>query len=152
MTTRRLALSLSLALACNKPAPAPTPAPTPAPAPAPYSIVAKAEPCAVNAPCKVSFVVEPHEGFHVNDEYPYKLLVDELPNVTFLGAPDPRTFSKSTGDYASEGPRVARVAARFKAASPGTLHVQGTLKLSVCSDEACHIDAAQVRADVDVTP
>ena len=88
--------------------------------------------------------------YHVNKEYPYKILATAAPNVTFLGKKDANTFAKDTGDFAEQGEKAATLTVRFKPTSAGEAKVAGTYKMSVCSAEQCQIEQQAITLAVPV--
>jgi len=105
--------------------------------------------CAHDAECTFTAKVTAQGEFHVNQEYPYKLKMDDAPGVTFLGkdAQGPTNFSKSAGDFSLAGEKVGVMTVRYRAAAGGH-PVTGTLKLSVCNASACLLEQAKVTATV----
>jgi hypothetical protein len=83
--------------------------------------------------------------FHVNKEYPYKFLATAAPDVQFLSSGDANTFSRASGDFREEGEKSATMTVRFKPTSSGEARVSGTYKMSICSAEACQIEAPTVQ-------
>lgn len=134
---------------------------TAAPGPAPATVgshvdgnhftvdVAAPPACTHDAECTFTTKVTAQGEFHVNQEYPYKLKMDDAPGVTFLGkdAQGPTTFSKSAGDFSLAGEKVGVMTVRYRAAAGGH-PVTGTLKLSVCNASACLLEQAKVTATV----
>ncbi len=148
MQTKLLAL---VALAACKSAPAPA-APPPAsvtsaaPPTAAASITADREPAAgqvlasdpkfrieLDAPatcadgCRPKLVVTTLGGYHVNAEYPTKFVPADGVTATGTFAVTDETTGVMTLDVPAGTPKVA-----------------GTLKLAVCTDEICEIEAPQI--------
>ena len=106
--------------------------------------------CTAGAPCSVTLKLVATGDFHVNDEYPYRFKADAAPGVTFLGT-DPNgksTFSKAAGDWQKADAKSGAMTLKFIAAGAGTTALGGTLKLSVCSAQACLLEQKQVTASV----
>lgn len=106
--------------------------------------------CTAGAPCSVTLKLVATGDFHVNDEYPYRFKADDAPGVTFLGT-DPNgksTFSKAAGDWQKADAKSGAMTLKFIAAGAGTTALGGTLKLSVCSAQACLLEQKQVTASV----
>ena len=77
--------------------------------------------CTAGAPCSVTLKLVATGDFHVNDEYPYRFKADAKSGAMTL---------------------------KFIAAGAGTTALGGTLKLSVCSAQACLLEQKQVTASV----
>ncbi len=106
--------------------------------------------CSPGAPCAVALKLVATGDFHVNDEYPYRFKADDAPGLTFLGT-DPSgksTFSKTAGDWQKTDAKSGAMTLKFVADSPGDKAIAGTLKLSVCSAQACLLEQRQVTANV----
>jgi hypothetical protein len=106
--------------------------------------------CSAGAPCTVALKLVATGDFHVNDEYPYRFKADDGAGVTFLGT-DPAgksTFSKSAGDWQKADAKSGAMTVKFVAADPGERAIAGTLKLSVCSAQACLLEQRRVTANV----
>jgi hypothetical protein len=110
--------------------------------------------CSPGAPCAVALKLVATGDFHVNDEYPYRFKADDAPGLTFLGT-DPSgksTFSKSAGDWQKTDAKSGAMTLKFVVdAAPGERAdkaIAGTLKLSVCSAQACLLEQRQVTANV----
>jgi len=84
------------------------------------------------------------DGYHINEEFPYKLKTNAEPAaVVSFDAPE---LLRSQGTYTKT---EARFRARFSGAQAGAAKVGGTLALSVCTKKECVIDRIQI--DVPVT-
>ena len=84
------------------------------------------------------------DGYHINEEFPYKLKTNADPaNLVSFDAPE---LSRSQGTYTKS---EARFRARFSGTQAGAAKVGGTLALSVCTKKECIIDRIQI--DVPVT-
>ncbi len=110
--------------------------------------------CSPGAPCAVALKLVATGDFHVNDEYPYRFKADDAPGLTFLGT-DPSgksTFSKTAGDWQKTDAKSGAMTLKFVVdAAPGERvdkAIAGTLKLSVCSAQACLLEQRQVKANV----
>ena len=106
--------------------------------------------CAPGAPCTVALKLVATGDFHVNDEYPYRFKADDAPGLTFLGT-DPggkSTFSKTAGDWQKTDAKSGAMTLKFTTDAPGDKAIAGTLKLSVCSAQACLLEQRQVTANV----
>jgi hypothetical protein len=108
------------------------------------------EDCVVGSPCSVSLKLVATGAFHVNDEYPYRFRADDAAGVEFLGtdAAGTNTFSKSAGDWQRSEEKAGLMNVKFTVADRGTKRIGGTLKLSVCSAQACLLEQRTVTASV----
>jgi hypothetical protein len=106
--------------------------------------------CTAGSPCSATLKLVATGDFHVNDEYPYRFKADDASGVAFLGTDSngTNTFSKSAGDWAKTDPKSGAMTLKFIAADPGAKAIGGTLKLSVCSAQACLLEQRQVTASV----
>lgn len=103
--------------------------------------------CAKDAECTFLVRLTATDGFHVNDEYPYRLAMDPSPDVTF---PAGGVFTKSAGDFRVDGKTQGTMTLRYRSAAPGAHAVTGTYKLSVCSEAKCQMETAKVSVTVSI--
>lgn len=108
--------------------------------------------CAVGAECAARIELVALAGYHVNKEYPYKFTAASSKDVEYLGKDPAGTsvFTKSAGDYAAAGDERANMAVRFRPKVSGKVDVEGTYKFSVCSEQNCQIESAELGAKLDV--
>lgn len=97
--------------------------------------------CSAGAPCEATLRVTALGAFKVNREYPHKLVLEPTATVALEGP----------GTFTSTEKHTGTLVVRFTAPATGTAKLAGTFKLSVCTDEACHIEQAPVEFDVPVT-
>lgn len=113
-----------------------------------YVVNADAPECKVSAPCQATLTLTAQNGFHVNKDYPYKLKADDNGSVEFLGtdAGGRNVFSKAAGDFKLDDKDTARgvLTIKYKVAKSGAAKISGKFKLSVCSDQNCQMDTADV--------
>jgi hypothetical protein len=85
------------------------------------------------------------DGYHVNDEFPYKLrtAVEPAGNVTFEKA----ELTRAEGAYTKT---EARFQARFAGAKAGDAKIGGVMALSVCTAKECITDKVQLEVPVTV--
>jgi hypothetical protein len=78
-----------------------------------------------------TITVHPGKGYKVNLEYPVKLTLDAVADVSFaksvMEKPDASTFDLKSLVFA----------AKATAAKPGTYSLKGTLKFAVCTESTC---------------
>jgi hypothetical protein len=108
-----------------------------------YRIELTAPPCKETTRCEVELAIHALGGYKVNAEYPTKFVVAPKTTVTVDGT---GTF---TADKANK--TVGTLTVRFRAKSAGSARLVGQLKLSVCTDEVCEIEAAPIDAAIPVT-
>ena len=106
--------------------------------------------CSRSAECDVEVKLVATGAFHINDEYPYRFVADGHDGVEFLGKDGdrPNVFSKTTGDWRKDGATTGAMTVRLKTPSPGTRTVDGTFKLSVCSEQSCLLEQRRVATTV----
>ena len=109
--------------------------------------VAAPPPCSKDAECAFVARLSATDGFHVNDEYPYKLSMDPSSDVTF---PAGGVFTKGAGDFRVDGKTAGSMVVRYRSAALGAHAVAGTYKLSVCSDAKCQMETAKVAVTVSI--
>jgi hypothetical protein len=103
--------------------------------------------CAANSECSALLTLTATEGYHINkNEYPYKFIADEASGVVFTK--DARSFGTASGDFTLVNESVATVRISFKAASAFTL--QGTFKMSVCSEANCQVEVQRLALNVPI--
>lgn len=95
--------------------------------------------CQVDAPCEAQLILTALGDYHVNENYPFKLVVEATPNVKVDG----------TGTFSPKG-KQGTMALPFRATAAGTAKIAGTFKLSVCNDENCQIETPKIAFEVPV--
>ncbi|NOU28196.1 MAG: hypothetical protein HOO96_09855, partial [Polyangiaceae bacterium] len=105
--------------------------------------------CKSGARCNASLTLRALEGYHINNEYPYKFIANDAANVDFLGK-EGKTFSKAGGEFAKTGETTAQMSVPFQAKAAGTAKLSGTFKMSVCSEANCQIETPSVALDVPI--
>jgi hypothetical protein len=115
-------------------------------------------PCAAGATCTARVKLTATGAFHVNDEYPFKFKADDRtdPAIEFLGksTEGKNVFSKQAGDWRKDGEQTGTMSVAWQLANAnvtkggGEKKLAGTLKLSVCSAQACQLDQASVQTTV----
>jgi hypothetical protein len=85
------------------------------------------------------------DGYHINDEFPYKLQMSAEPRgvVAF----ETSELSRKDGTYTKTG---AHFNAKFVGARGGVAKIGGTMALSVCTKKECVIDKIDVEVPVTV--
>jgi hypothetical protein len=96
--------------------------------------------CTAGAPCEARVVLTALAGYHVNPQYPQKLVVDAAPGLTVDG----------TTAFAIDRPETGSLAIRFRAERPGSYAVRGTFKLGVCNDDGCEIETPSIAIPITV--
>jgi hypothetical protein len=97
-------------------------------------------PCTAGAPCEARLVLTALGAYHVNQKYPFKLLVDPAPGLTVDG----------TGTFALDDERTGTLTIRFRAERSGPARLTGTFKLSVCTEEECEIEEPKIELELPV--
>ena len=108
--------------------------------------------CSVGGECTVTLKLEATGEYHINKSYPYKFKAADAAGVEYLGkdASGKNVFSKTAGDFAEVGEKVATMTVKFKPAAKGTVTIAGTYKMSVCSAQNCQLEAQDVSVPVTV--
>jgi len=108
--------------------------------------------CKANTDCTVQITLTAKNGFHVNNDYPYKFKADEVAGVEYQGrdAGGKNVFSKAQGDFKIESKEKGSLTIKLKVAKPGEVKLTGKFKLSVCSDQNCQMDTADLAIPVKV--
>jgi hypothetical protein len=101
--------------------------------------------CSAND-CTATITLKAQGGYHINDDYPYKFKAQPIDGVAYKTADG--TFGKTTGDFAKVDATTATVTVRFTAQKSTTIN--GTFKLSVCSQDNCQIEQPELSIDVKV--
>ncbi len=86
-------------------------------------------------------------GYHINDEYPYRFVVDQAPGAEWLVS-DGKGFGKSTGDFKKTAPTVAELALRYRGKQVGPARLSGTYKMSICSEANCQVETVPLSVSV----
>lgn len=106
--------------------------------------------CKVKQVCTATVHLASTSGFHVNDDYPYKFVADDVSGVSFASKDAPRTFSKAAGDFTKTSETAGEMVVRFEPSEAKSLPLSGQFKLSVCSADACQIEVAKLALAVPV--
>lgn len=106
--------------------------------------------CKVKHVCTATVHLAATSGFHVNDDYPYKFVADDVTGVSFASKDAPRTFSKAAGDFTKTSETEGEMVVRFEPSEAKSLPLTGQFKLSVCSADACQIEVAKLSLAVPV--
>jgi hypothetical protein len=118
-------------------------APSPAPQPVPSALLAlpyvrvdlgATNTCTLDTSCEAHVVVTALGGYKVNPEYPHKFVAETSPDLSVEG----------TGTFTVDETGRGTMTIRFRPAKSGTLTMAGTLKLSVCTEEECKIEAPRL--------
>lgn len=97
-----------------------------------------APPCASGTTCEARLVLTALGGYHVNQEYPFKLIAD------------PASPLEGEARFAIDDATHGTMTLRFRPQAAGTTRLAGTFKLSVCSDENCEIESPHIELAVPV--
>jgi hypothetical protein len=115
-----------------------------------FSLDLSSSGCKAGADCTLAVKLTTAADFHVNKEYPYKLIASAKPGLTFLGKKDPNIFSKESGDFVEEGEKAGTMTVRFKPAAAGEAKIEGTYRMSLCSADQCQIEIQPLALNVKV--
>jgi hypothetical protein len=96
--------------------------------------------CAVDAPCTGTVTLTATGGYHINNEFPYKFVVDAAPGIEWQTS-DGRSFGKGTGEFVKTGELTALISLRYRGKQAGTARLAGTFKMSVCSEANCQVES-----------
>jgi hypothetical protein len=99
----------------------------------------------VGGAAELEIVLVAKDGYHVNDEFPYKLRTAAEPagTVTFEKA----EYVRKDGAYTKT---EARFKAKFAGAKTGDAKIGGVMALSVCTAKECITDKVQLEVPVTV--
>ncbi len=94
---------------------------------------------------ELEIVLVARDGYHINDEFPYKLRTSVEPagTVTFEKA----EYARSEGSYTKT---EARFKAKFAGARAGDSKIGCVMALSVCTTKECVTDKVQLEVPVTV--
>jgi hypothetical protein len=92
--------------------------------------------CKAGASCEAKLVLTALGDYHVNDEYPTKLVIEPTPGVTV----ESTTFTPAGA--------TGTMAVAFKVDKPGTTKIAGQFRLSVCNEDNCQIEGPKIAFDV----
>ncbi|MDB4961708.1 MAG: hypothetical protein JWP01_1707 [Myxococcales bacterium] len=108
-----------------------------------YRIELTAPPCTATARCEARVAIHAIGGYKVNAEYPTKFVVDPKATVTIEG----------TGTFAADptDKTLGSLTVPFRAKAAGSANLVGQLKLSVCTDEVCEIEAVPIDVAIPAT-
>ncbi|MCC6527358.1 MAG: hypothetical protein IT373_32215 [Polyangiaceae bacterium] len=91
-------------------------------------------------------ILSARDGFKVSALYPTRLAMQAPPDGVHL----PRTVAKLADARMSEDRRTLVFELPLRIEHAGRFALEGTLKLSVCSDKSCVIDTRRLRAELAV--
>lgn len=97
-------------------------------------------PCKAKDPCTARIVLTALGDYHVNEQYPTKLVADPNPALD-LG----------TATFTLDSAKAGTLSIPFRAGKPGTYKVTGTFKLCVCTTKDCEIEEPKISFDVTVS-
>jgi hypothetical protein len=97
-------------------------------------------PCTAGATCEARLVLTALDGYKVNQEYPFKFVVDPAPGVAVDG----------TGTFVLDDAKSGTLTIRFRAAKSGPIRFTGTFKLSVCTEAQCEIEQPKIELELPV--
>jgi hypothetical protein len=97
---------------------------------------------AVGQPGEADIVLLSKAPFHVNQSYPYKFKLKELPGLKFANL----VLSK---DAVKLEPARAEVSVPFTPDSAGKHVLAGVLSFSVCTDDKCMIEKRELALEID---
>lgn len=135
-------------VAADRGAPAPKPtAPTPAAggdtADSSFNLsVAAPSGAKAGAECVAHVVVTPGSGYHVNQEFPTKLVITPPDGVKVAKA------EQHKEDAASFGANKLQFDVAMTPDKPGTYKVAGTLKFAVCTESSCDPKKREIAFEV----
>jgi hypothetical protein len=94
---------------------------------------------------ELEIVLLAKDGYHINDEFPYKLRTEVEPagTVTFEKA----EYTRTQGSYTKT---EARFKAKFAGAKTGDAKIGGVIALSVCTQKECVTDKVQLEVPITV--
>jgi hypothetical protein len=85
------------------------------------------------------------DGYHINDEFPYKLKASaDPPGIVTFDVPE---LSRKDGKYTKTD---ARFELKFAGAHAGVARVGGMMALSVCTKKECIVDKIAIEVPVTV--
>ena len=96
--------------------------------------------CAAGKPCEAQLLLTALGDYKVNKDYPFKFVADATPGVAIDG----------NGEFAHEGKQRGVMKVHFRAEAAGTARLEGTFKLSVCTEATCAIEDAKIAFAVPV--
>lgn len=99
-----------------------------------YTISVTQADCKVGAECTVSVKIEAQGAFHLNKEYPHKVVPNAAAGITWTK----EAFGRPSGDFAESNEKSGVITLKFKAEKAGTTEVTGVFKFAVCSDATCN--------------
>lgn len=105
--------------------------------------------CPVGMECSGTITLTANGGYHINDEYPYRFLVDASPAVDWLTS-DGKGFGKTTGELKKTSATTAEVAFRYRGKQAGAARLSGTYKLSICSEANCQVETVPLAVGITV--
>lgn len=104
--------------------------------------------CKAGAECKIEVKLIAGDGFHVNNEYPYKFKANDVAGIEYTGtdASGKNVFSKAAGDFRADAANVklGYLTVHFKMAKAGKANITGTFKMSVCSAANCQLETVEL--------
>ena len=110
--------------------------------------------CKVGAECLATVELDARGGYHINQEFPYRFTAGPAKGLVYLGRDTaaPGVFSKASGDHATPSEAHATMTVRFRPTAAGAAQVAGAYKFSVCSEQNCQVEVAELAAPLDAAP
>ena len=132
---------------CSRPTEAsPSASSKAAPMTSPFRVDVSAAPCALGASCTATVTLTATDGFHINNEYPYKVSIDDAGGLDFSKS----DFSKADGDFATPSQTTGVMTLRYMAKNRRNFRASGTFRLSVCSDDKCLLERPSITLNVPI--
>lgn len=111
-------------------------------APFELSLTAKGE-FEASKPGMAEVTLDAKEPFKINEQYPYKLKLQESPGIKFAAL----VVGK---DRAQMGKKQLTMPVTFTPDKPGKYKLSGQFSFSICTDDKCLIEKRDLALDVDV--
>lgn len=111
-----------------------------------YKVNVTAGACKAGGECTATVKLDIENGYHVNEEYPYKIAVNDGEGVKYTK----KAFGKQSGDFKKANEHSASIEIKFTPEKAGKATVAGTFKLAVCSDKDCQTATEAISLPVTV--
>ena len=111
-----------------------------------YIISVNQAACKAGAECTLTVKLQAQGAFHLNKEYPHKVVPNSAAGITWTK----EAFGRPSGDFAETNEKTGVITLKYKAEKAGKTEVTGVFKFAVCSDATCNPSKEDFKVSLEV--